>query len=73
MDKKKEIMGEKESLVMTVGIFVFIMAVVYLISLLMGGSLYSFYRNALPWLVMGVGMAFAVVLADGIDSQDGKE
>jgi len=73
MEKKKEIMGEKESLVMTVGIFVLIMAVVYLISLLLGGSLYLFYRNALPWLVMGVGMAFAVVLADGIDSQDGKE
>ncbi len=73
MDKKKEIIGEKESLVMTVGIFVFIMAVVYLISLLIGGSLYFFYRNALPWLVMGVGMAYAIVLADGMDSQDGKE
>lgn len=73
MDKKMGVVKEKESLVMTVGIFVFLMAVVYLISLLVGGSLYVFYINALPWLVMGVGMAFAVAMADGMECHDRKD
>ena len=46
-------------LILTMGILISVVGVIYLISIIVGGSFRDFCENALIWVLMGIGVAFA--------------
>lgn len=54
----KNLKGNKR-LLLTTGILVFIVAIVYLLSVWAGGAFHDFCEAAFPWVLMGIGVACA--------------
>ncbi len=61
MEKDVNVARGNKRLILTTAILLFIVAIIYSISTFVGGTFYDFCENAIRWLVLGIGVAFAVV------------
>ena len=59
MEKDISIAKRNRQVILTTGILVFIVAVIYLISMSIGGAFYDFCKAALSWVLIGIGVACA--------------
>ncbi len=61
MEKDVNVAKGNKRLILTTAILLFIVAIIYSISTFVGGTFYDFCANAIRWVVLGIGVAFAVV------------
>ena len=47
-------------LILTTAILIFVVAIIYSISTFVGGTFYDFCEVAIRWVVLGIGIAFAM-------------
>lgn len=59
MEKDISIAKKNRQVILTTGILVFIVAMIYFISINIGGAFYDFCQAALSWVLMGIGVACA--------------
>lgn len=57
MEKDASALKGNKRLLLTTGLLVVIVAVVYLVSVYMGGDFHEFCKAAIPWVLMGIGIA----------------
>lgn len=60
-DARVNVAEGKKRLILTTAILLFIVAIVYSISTFVGSAFYDFCANAIHWVVLGIGVAFAIV------------
>lgn len=61
MEKDVNVAKGNKRLILATAILLFIVAIIYSISTYVGGTFYDFCANAIRWVVLGIGVAFAVV------------
>lgn len=59
MEKDISIAKRNRQVILTTGILIFSVAVIYLISMSIGGAFYDFCKAALSWVLIGIGVACA--------------
>lgn len=59
MEKDINVAKGNKRLILTTGILIFVVAVVYLISIYIGGVFRDFCESAITWILMGIGVACA--------------
>lgn len=59
LEKDIRIAKRNKQVILTTGILVFIVALIYFISLNVGGAFYDFCKAAVSWVLMGIGVACA--------------
>ncbi len=55
--KDTQALKNNRRLLLTTGILVLITAIIYLLSISLGGAFYDFYSSAIWWILMGIGIA----------------
>ena len=60
IEKDVNVAKANKRLVLTTAIILFVVAIIYLISIFVGGAFNDFCEAAIRWIVMGVGVAFAM-------------
>ena len=53
--------NDNKRLILTTALMVLFVVVVYLLSIFIGGVFYDFCKNAIIWILMGLGVAFSSV------------
>ena len=53
--------NDNKRLILTTALMVLFVVVVYLLSVFIGGVFYDFCKNAIIWILMGLGVAFSSV------------
>ena len=53
--------NDNKRLISITALMVLVVVVVYLLSVFIGGVFYDFCKNAIIWILMGLGVAFSVV------------
>ena len=61
LKKDIENANDNKRLILTTALMVLFVVVVYLLSIFMGGVFYDFCKNAIIWILMGLGVAFSSV------------
>lgn len=61
MEKDVNVAKGNKRLILATAILLFIVAIIYSISTFVGGTFYDFCANAIRWVVLGIGVAFAAV------------
>lgn len=60
IEKDVNVAKANKRLILTTAIILFVVAIIYLISIFVGGAFNDFCEAAIRWIVMGVGVAFAM-------------
>ncbi len=60
IEKDVNVAKANKRLILTTAIILFVVAIIYLISIFAGGAFYDFCEAAIRWIVMGIGVAFAM-------------
>jgi transcriptional regulator with XRE-family HTH domain len=60
LEKDANIAKDNKRLILTTAIIVFAVVIIYAISNFVGGAFYDFCASAIWWLVLGIGIAFAM-------------
>ena len=60
IEKDVKVAKGNKRLILTTAVLLFVVAIIYLISTLVGGAFYDFCEAAVRWVVMGIGVAFAM-------------
>lgn len=60
IEKDVKVAKDNKRLILTTAIILFVVAIIYLISIFVGGAFNDFCEAAIRWIVMGVGVAFAM-------------
>lgn len=60
IEKDVKVAKGNKRLLLTTAILIFAIAIIYLISAFAGGAFYDFCEVAIRWVVLGLGVAFAV-------------
>ena len=61
LKKDIENANDNKRLILTTALMVLFVVVVYLLSIFIGGVFYDFCKNAIIWILMGLGVAFSSV------------
>uniref|UniRef100_UPI004057764B helix-turn-helix transcriptional regulator n=1 Tax=Agathobacter sp. TaxID=2021311 RepID=UPI004057764B len=61
MTKDVKVAKGNARLILTTAIISFVVAITYITSTFVGGAFYDFCASAIQWVVMGIGVAFAMV------------
>ena len=61
LKKDIENANDNKRLILTTALMVLFVVVVYLLSVFIGGVFYDFCKNAIIWILMGLGVAFSSV------------
>ncbi len=51
---------DNKRLILTTVILLFVAVIIYLVSTFVGGAFYDFCAEAIQWIILGIGIAFAV-------------
>ena len=51
---------DNKRLILTTAILLFVAVIIYLVSTFVGGAFYDFCAGAIQWIILGIGIAFAV-------------
>lgn len=60
LEKDERVAKCNKRLILTTALIFIVVAIIYLISVFFGGAFYDFCAGATPWVVLGIGVAFAV-------------
>ena len=60
IEKDVKVAKGNKRLILTTAVLLFVVAIIYLISTLVGGAFYDCCEAAVRWVVMGIGVAFAM-------------
>ena len=60
IEKDVKVAKGNKRLILTTAILLFAVAIIYSISTLVGGAFYDFCEAAIRWVVLGIGVAFAM-------------
>lgn len=60
IEKDVAVAKNNKRLILTTAILLFAVAIIYLISDFVGGAFYNFCEGAITWVVLGIGIAFAL-------------
>ena len=60
LEKDANVAKGNKRLILTTAILIFVVAIIYLISIFVGGAFYDFCANAVQWVVLGIGVASAM-------------
>ena len=60
IEKDVNVAKANKRLILTTAIILFVVAIIYLISIFAGGAFSDFCEAAIIWVVMGIGVAFAM-------------
>ena len=61
LEKDASNFKKNKQLILTTGILILVVAIVYFVSLCIGGAFHDFCENAVIWVLLGIGVASAVV------------
>lgn len=61
IEKDVYVASRNKRLILTAAILFCVVAIIYAISSLVGGSFFDFCTNAIQWVVLGISVAFAIV------------
>lgn len=61
MEKDVKVAKGNTRLILTTAIIFLVVVIIYTTSTFVGGAFYDFCANAIQWVVMGIGIAFAMV------------
>lgn len=61
IEKDVNVASSNKRLILTTAILFCVVAIIYAISSLVGGSFFDFCANAIQWVVLGISVAFAIV------------
>lgn len=67
IEKDVKVAKGNKRLLLTTAILIFAIAIIYLISAFVGGAFYDFCEVAIRWVVLGIGVAFAVTYMSQTD------
>ena len=59
IEKDVKVAKDNKRLILTTAILIFAVAIIYLISIFVGGEFHDFCEAAIRWVVCGIGVAFA--------------
>ena len=62
IEKDVNIAKANERVILTTAIIALVVGIIYLISIFIGGVFYEFCASAIPWIVLGIGVACALTL-----------
>ena len=62
IEKDANIAKANERVIVTTAIIAFVVAIIYAISIFVGGAFYEFCASAIQWVVLGIGVACALTL-----------
>lgn len=57
LEKDVDIFKRNKRLILMTGILVLVVAIIYLISICVGGAFYDFCESAVKWVLVGIGVA----------------
>lgn len=60
IEKDAKVARGNKRLILTTTILIFAVAIIYSISIFVGGAFYDFCEAAIKWVVCGIGVAFAM-------------
>lgn len=60
IEKDVKVAKDNKRLILTTAILLFAVAIIYSISAFVGGAFYDFCEAAIRWVVLGIGVAFAM-------------
>jgi transcriptional regulator with XRE-family HTH domain len=60
IEKDVKVAKDNKRLILTTAILLVVVAIIYLISAFVGGVFYDFCEGAIRWVVLGIGVAFAL-------------
>lgn len=60
IEKNVKIAKGNKRLILTTAILIFVVAIIYSISTFVGGTFYDFCEAAIRWVMLGIGVAFAM-------------
>lgn len=60
IEKDIKVAKDNKRLILTTAIMLFAVAIIYSISSFVGGAFYDFCEAAITWVVLGIGIVFAI-------------
>ncbi len=60
LEKDVNVAKGNKRLILTTAIIFIVVAIIYLTSIFVGGAFYDFCASAIQWVVLGIGVAFAM-------------
>ena len=60
IEKDVKVAKDNKRLIITTALIFFVVGIVYSVSTFVGGALYEFCASAIQWVILGIGVAFAV-------------
>ena len=60
IEKDVKVAKDNKRLIVTTALIFFVVGIVYSVSTFVGGTLYEFCASAIQWVILGIGVAFAV-------------